>query len=362
MNIKEKIKKLPSSPGVYLMKDSLDTILYVGKSKNLRNRVGSYFINSKSRSPKVIKLAKNLKDFDYLLTDTEFEALLLECKLIKEMKPIYNRLLKNQKSYCYIKLEMNNKYPDFEICSEPIRSDGTLYFGPYKSKNTVSKALTGIKEHSKILCTNISKKSSGCPRYAMNMCIGMCTNVPSVEDYSALVEKIIKLLNGTDFSILQEMEQNMNICASNFDFECAAKYRDYIRAVRHLTNTAKVISFIDSSKNIALAELLNDHEVKFIFMRYSKLLFMGTYNLDDSGINELKSEIKCNMAIQFGNALKKTDNIGVNEIDEVQIIYSYLKSKASKCKYLPIQQQWIDTMDTLSIDRAVDALISDLLN
>ena len=99
MNLKEKIKKLPSSPGVYLMKDSLNSIIYVGKSKNLKNRVGSYFQNSKSHPPKVVKLVKNLKDFEYIITDTEFEAFMLECKLIKELQPIYNKQMKSPKSY-----------------------------------------------------------------------------------------------------------------------------------------------------------------------------------------------------------------------------------------------------------------------
>jgi len=202
----------------------------------------------------------------------------------------------------------------------------------------VEKALDGIKEHSKILCTNISRKSSGCPRYAMNLCIGMCTSVTSEEHYSALVEKVIKLLRGSDLSILDDMEQNMHSCASKFDFESAAKYRDHIRAVKHLTNTAKIISFIESNKNIALVELFNDQEFKFVLMRYNKMLFNGTYNLDDYSIDELKDELKSNLIIHFGDASGKTSNVGVDEIDEVHIIYNYLKRKEVKCKYLPIHQ------------------------
>ena len=306
LDIKEKTRKLPSSPGVYLMKDSSGTVIYVGKSKNLRNRVASYLTDSKSHSPKVVKLAKNLKDFDYVLTDTEFEALLLECKLIKEIKPIYNRLMKSPKSYCYIKIKLDEKYPDFEVCSEPDRSGGTLCFGPYTSKKTAEKALNAIKEHSKILCTNISRKSSGCPRYAMNLCIGMCTSIPTEKEYAALVEKIIRLLRGYDLSILEDMEQRMYRFASDFDFESAAKYRDYIKAVKHLTNTAKIIRFISSNKNIAFVELFNNHEVKFILMRYNKMLYNGTYNLDDYGADELKDEFKSKMMIHFADALGET--------------------------------------------------------
>lgn len=357
MEIKEKVKKLPFSPGVYLMKDSLDTIIYVGKSKNLRSRVGSYFVNSKSHSPKVIKLVKNLKDFDYILTDTEFEALLLECRLIKEIKPIYNRQMKNPKGYCYIKINMDEKYPSFEVCNEPNAFNGKLYFGPYTSKSTVEKALYGIKEHSKILCTNSSKKASGCLKYSMNLCIGMCAGEISTEYYLALVEKIIKLINGADLTILEEMGQKMNIAAENFDFEGAAKYRDYIKAAKYLISTAKIIEFIEENKNIALVESLDNKEIKFFLIRYNKLIFSERYKLNDFNIDEIKCKIKSNIIANFGSALKEVTNIGKDEIDEVHIIYNYLKSKESTCKYTSIKEQWINDIDSLSIDKAAHKLL-----
>jgi excinuclease ABC subunit C len=260
LDIKEKIKTLPTSPGVYLMKDSLNSVIFVGKSKNLRDRVGSYFVNSKSHSPKVINLVKNLKDFDFILTDTEFEALLLECKLIKEIKPVYNKQMKSPKGYCYIKINMDEKYPDIEVCSDPDNSDEKLNFGPYVNRNTVEKAVYGIKEHCKILCTNSSRRVSGCLRYSTNQCIGMCAAGPSEKYYSAIIEKIIKLLNGSNLTILEEMEKEMNTAAENFDFEGAVKYRDYTKSIKHLTNTAKIIGFAEENSNIAVAEFLNNKE------------------------------------------------------------------------------------------------------
>lgn len=338
------------------MKDSLDTIIYVGKSKNLRNRVGSYFVNSKSHSSKVIKLVKNLKDFDYILTDTEFEALLLECKLIKEIKPIYNRQMKSPKSYCYIKINMDGKYPSFEVCNELDDSNEKLYFGPYTNKNTVEKALYGIKEHSKILCTNSSKKASGCLKYSMDLCIGMCIARLSRQYYLALVERIIKLINGIDLTILEEMEQKMNIAAENFDFEGAAKYRDYIKAIKHLISTAKIIEFIEGNKNIALVEFLDNKEIKFFLIRYNKLIFSEKYKLSEFNINEIKCKIKNNIISNFEDALKEMINIGKDEIDEVHIIYNYLKSNEGVCKYIAIPEQWINDTDDLSIGKAVDKL------
>lgn len=356
LNIKEKVKKLPFSPGVYLMKDSLDTIIYVGKSKNLRSRVGSYFVNSKAHSSKVIKLVKNLKDFDYILTDTEFEALLLECKLIKEIKPIYNRQMKSPKGYCYIKINMDEKYPSIEVCNEPDASDGKLYFGPYTSKSTLGNAIYGMKEHSKILCTNSSKKASGCLKYSKDLCIGMCTGKLSSEYYLALVEGIIELINGTDLTILQEMEQKMNRASENFDFEDAAKYRDYIKAVKYLISTAKIIEFIEENKNIALLESLDNKEIKFFLIRYNKVIFSERYTLNDFNMDDIKCKIKSNIISSFANASKEEINIGKDEIDEVHIIYNYLKSKESTCKYVSIQERWINDMDSLSIDKAVHKL------
>lgn len=339
------------------MKDSLDTIIYVGKSKNLRSRVGSYFVNSKAHSSKVIKLVKNLKDFDYILTDTEFEALLLECKLIKEIKPIYNRQMKSPKGYCYIKIDMDEKYPSIEICNEPNASDGKLYFGPYTSKGTVAKAIYGMKEHSKILCTNSSKKASGCLKYSMDLCAGMCTGGISSDYYLALVERIIKLINGSDLTILEEMEQKMNIASENFDFEGAAIYRDYIKAAKHLINTTKIIEFIEDNKNIALVEPLDNKEIKLFLIRYNKLIFSERYKFNNFNIDEIKCKIKNNIIDNFGSVLKEVINIGKDEIDEVHIIYNYLKSKESTCKYISIQEQWINNMNSLDIDKAVDALL-----
>lgn len=357
MDIKNKVKKLPSSPGVYLMKDSLDTIIYVGKSKNLKSRVGSYFVNSKSHSPKVIKLVKNLKDFDFILTDTEFEALLLECRLIKEIKPRYNRQMKSPEGYCYIEIKMDERYPDIEIVSQPGSSEERLYFGPYTNKNTVEKAVNGIKEHSNILCTNSFPKASGCLKFSMNLCIGMCTANPPEAHYHALVEKVINLLSGTDSTILEEMEHKMNIAAESFDFEGAAKYRDYIKAVKHLVGTSKIINFTEANKNIALIEFLNDKEIKFFLTRYNKLLFSERYVLSNFSIDEIKHKFMSNIMMQFGNAVKSSVSVGRNEIDEVHIIYNYLKSKESLCKYITIPDKWINDKDSASVNEAVDEFV-----
>jgi len=239
LNFKEKIKNLPSSSGVYLMKDSLQSIIYVGKSKNLKSRVSSYFVNSTSHSPKVVKLVKNVKDFEYILTDTEFEAFMLECKLIKEIKPIYNKKMKSPLSYTYIKIDKD--YNNIELSRNSVKDDGNFYFGPYTSKSTVEKGLQAIEEYYKIKCSGNYKKASACLNYSLGSCIGYCFDNSAKERYKEILCEIKDILNRTNKSILKEMELNMNVYSEKFDFETAAKYRDYITVINSLINKEKVI-------------------------------------------------------------------------------------------------------------------------
>ena len=358
MDLEAKRKGLPSSPGVYLMKDSLGNIIYVGKSKNLKSRVGSYFQNSKSHSPKVVKLVKNLKDFEYILTDTEFEAFILECKLIKEIKPAYNRLMKTPMSYSYIKVTSYGKYPSMETSSECSEGDGNICFGPYTSRNTVERALQSIKEHCKILCSNNSRKTSACLNYSLGLCIGMCLDSPPIEQYFSIVDKIIALLNGTDKSILEEMESIMNQAAERFDFETAAKYRDYISAVNYLLDKINVVEFAKENKNIALLEFLDDNTVKFFLIKGNKVLFSEKYKLADFDSEELKDIFKANILFHFNNKdLKNLTEVKREDIDEAQIIYSYLESKSNNCKHVIIEEEWLRDINIIAIDTEINKLL-----
>lgn len=360
MNLKEKAKRLPSCPGVYLMKDSLGSVIYVGKSKSLKNRVGSYFQNSKSHSPKVLKLVKNIKDFEYIFTDTEFEAFILECKLIKEIKPIYNKLMKSPKSYSYIKIKIHEKYPSIEISGEFSKSDGNIYFGPYTNKNTVERGLLGIKKCCKIICNNNFKRTSSCFNYSLGLCIGMCLDSTPNEKYINILNQIINLLNGTDKRILEEMENIMNSASEKFDFENAAKYRDYISAVNYLLDKVKVVKFTKNNKNIALLENLHDDTFKFFLIKGHKILFSEKYKINDFNLEELKTILKNKILFHFNNKiLKDPIEIGREEIDESQIIYTYLKSKSNNCKHVIISEKWLNaTNNHINIHNALDKLIS----
>ncbi|WP_163192584.1 GIY-YIG nuclease family protein [Clostridium thermarum] len=332
MDLKEKIKALPSSSGVYLMKDSQGTIIYVGKSKNLKNRVSSYFQKSKNRSPKVEKLVMNLKDFEYILTDTEFEAFMLECKLIKKYKPRYNRLMKNPLAYNFIGISKSEPYPTLEIIYSPFYKNKYIYWGPYSSKGIVEKAVQGIKECCKIMCSNPTKKNSSCLNYSLGLCLGTCLDKVTSEQYREIIERIMALFNGSDHSIIEEMERIMLSASENLDFETAAKYRDYITAVNSILNKKKVIEFAEENNGIILVEKLDEEYFKLFIIKGNQILYTERYCLQTTDIQKLVKEVQKSPHNYINPALLKASiEVNIDEIDEAQIIYSYLKS--NKCQY-----------------------------
>lgn len=357
MDLKDKVKTLPSCPGVYLMKDSDGNIIYVGKSKNLKNRVGSYFLNSKAHPPKVIKMVKSLRDFDYMITDTEFEAFMLECRLIQEIKPFYNRLLKSPKAYTYVKISTGEKYPAIGISDEPDNNDGSLYFGPYTSKNTVERGLQGIKEYCRILCPGSPQKLSPCLNHSLGLCIGVCQEGTSREQYLSIIDKIIKLLNGTDKSILKAMGASMDNASERLDFEKAAKLRDYIGAVNYLVGKTKVVEYTKKNKSIVVLELLEDGSIKFFLIKGNKVLYSEKCAVA-CDFEKLKLALKNNILIHFDNTQAKVMQIGKEDIDESQIIYSYLNSKSSSCKHVIIPQSRLGESNAKSLDNAIDKLLN----
>lgn len=356
MDINHKIKALPSSPGVYLMKDSLGSIIYVGKSKNLKSRVSSYFQNLKAKPPKVVKLVKNLKDFEYILTDTEFEAFLLECSLIKSLKPVYNRQMKNPDSYVYIRINTNVNNAGIEISNEIVKDDGSTYFGPYESKSTATLGIDAIREYFKIpYCSNV-KRYSSCLNYSLGLCFGKCMDNECHEKYIDILEKIIKLLLGKDMSLITEINGKMFFYSKKFDFENAAKCRDYIKAVKYLIRKNKVVKFAKENKNIALVEFLNQHDFKFFLIKGNKILYSDKYSLKKS--DELKITLRSYVLSCFHDKTsERFQNIGKEAIDESQIIYSYLKNKSNSCRYAVIFKKWLKDSEYTKIDDVIVKLI-----
>lgn len=358
MDLKKKVKELPSYPGVYLMKDSQGDIIYVGKSKNLKKRVQSYFQNSKNHSPKVEKLVKNLKDFHYIVTDTEFEAFILECNLIKQIKPIYNKLMKSPLSYSYIKIELNELYPSIDISNDDDGKSNTLYFGPYTSKNTVETAINGIKKFTKISCSNPSKKNSTCLNYSLGLCIGICQGSTVANEYKNILNRIVALLDNTDKTLVDKMNEIMTKASEDFDFETAAEYRDYISAISYLMDKEKVKEFAEENQNIIMVENLNENTIKLFLIKGNKIIFSDKYKLLSSTNNDTTSLITSNILNYFnGEILDSSLELNRHQIDEAQIIYSYLKN--NNCKYTIIPDRWLLSENKIIIDEEIKKLLFD---
>lgn len=349
MNPKDKAKNLPTSPGVYLMKDSRGSIIYVGKSKNLRNRVSSYFLNSKNHSNKVKKLVHHLTDFDYILTDTEFEAFMLECKLIKQIQPLYNRLMKTPQSYTYIAIRMDEDLDRIGLARDS-NEKGCRYFGPFPSKNTAEKAIQGLKEFFKIDCNQHSHHNVPCLNYSLEMCNGMCFESSAREQYQRIIAKIIRLLEGNDTSILKEMNQRMLDASAQFEFEKAARLRDGLEAIRSLLQKEKVIEFAKEDQLIVMMDTVSDRVLKFFIIKRNKILFSKIAEIGHTDPNQLVVWIKSKLFASFKRS-PQLGEVGKDEIDEAQIIYSYLKN--SGCSYFLVPEEWLYTENGARLQKAI---------
>ena len=241
-DIKENLKKLPETPGVYMHKDKLGNVIYVGKAINLKRRVSSYFVNSASHSSKVRSMVKNISEFEYITCKTEMEALILECNLIKKYEPKYNVLLRDDKTYPYIKLTVNEDYPRL-MKTRLIAKDGAKYFGPYSDVTSINRALEFLNKFFKLKRCSLRSFPEGhkpCLNYHINECRGICTGKVTKEEYMKDIETIQELLNGKNRSLENELKSGMKQASEELRFEDAAVLRDQIEALGALRNIQRV--------------------------------------------------------------------------------------------------------------------------
>ena len=236
-DVTEELKKLPNSPGVYIMHDADDTIIYVGKAVNLHNRVRSYFRKIVGRGPQIDIMVKQIARFEYIVTDSELEALVLENNLIKEHSPKYNTMLKDDKTYPYIKVTMGEDYPrilfsrDMQNFTDKRKNDRSKYFGPYTSAAAVKDTIELMNKLYQIrTCNRKLPRDIGierpCLNYHIKQCLAPCQGYITKEEYRERVEQALDFLNGNYKPILQELEQKMNEASEKLDFEEAIRYRD----------------------------------------------------------------------------------------------------------------------------------------
>ena len=287
--IQEKLKLLPTNPGVYLMKNEQAKIIYVGKAINLKNRVKSYFQSSKNHSPKVKSMVEKISDFEYIITANEIEALILECNLIKKYRPKYNISLRDDKTYPYIKVTLNEDYPTVSI-TRKILKDGAKYFGPYTSAGAVHEVLNLLKKLFQIRSCRQMNTKRPCLEFHIKRCLAPCTGRVAKSEYREMIKSLCLFLEGRNEVVLKELTNRMQIAAENFQFELAAKLRDQVLAIEKISAKQNIIIGSSDQDIIGLARKADEACIQIFFIRSGKMigrdhfLLNGTEDETDSAL------------------------------------------------------------------------------
>ena len=275
--LEEELKKLPAQPGVYIMHDARDEIIYIGKAISLKNRVRQYFQGSRNKSAKIEQMVSRIIRFEYIITDSELEALVLECNLIKEHRPRYNTMLKDDKSYPYIKVTVWEDFPRV-LFSRDMKKDKSKYFGPYTSAGAVKDTLDLIHKLYKIrTCSRSLPKDIGkerpCLNYHIKQCDAPCQGYIGKEGYAEHIGEVMEFLNGRYDKILKNLEQQMMLASEELDFEKAIEYRELLGSVKKVAQKQKITSSSQQDRDIiALAKDETDAVVQVFFVREGKLI------------------------------------------------------------------------------------------
>lgn len=330
-DIEAELKKLPHRPGVYIMHDKDDNIIYVGKAISLKNRVTQYF--RKSRKTKRIQNMVSLVDhFEYIVVDNEAEALILECNLIKKNKPKFNVLLKDDKTYPYIKINIKDDFPNVYI-TRKILNDGAKYFGPYANAGAAKEMVDFIKEKFKIRqCKTFKYKDRPCLNYHIKKCFGPCMGYISKEEYRKQISDIMALLEGKTDKVVKELEEQMQEASNKMEFEKAAYIRDKIVAIRRIAEKQKVSNITENDIDvIGLAR--NDFEVciEIFFVRKTKMIGREHFffqNLEDETDKQILSEFVKQYYI--GKEILPNKIMIKEEIEEKELIEDWLSKEAGR--------------------------------
>ncbi|MBQ7066814.1 MAG: excinuclease ABC subunit UvrC [Lachnospiraceae bacterium] len=332
-DIQEELKKLPGSPGVYIMHDNKDAIIYVGKAINLRNRVRSYFRESTNKTVKIQKMVSLISYFEYIVTDSELEALVLENNLIKEHRPKYNTMLKDDKTYPYIKVTMGEEFPRI-LFSRYMKKDKSKYYGPYTSAASVKDTIDLMNKlyHLRTCSRNLPRdvgKDRACLNYHMHQCDAPCIGAISKEQYREQVQKALEFLNGNYKEILKELEEKMVKASEELDFEQAAQYRDLLNSVKAVAQKQKITESTGEDKDvIALAKDDRDAVVQVFFIRDGKLIGREHFYMTNVSENT-DGEIIDSFLKQFYAGtpyLPKTIMLS-DQIEEAELIEEWLSGR-----------------------------------
>ncbi|EQB86503.1 excinuclease ABC subunit C [Clostridium punense] len=326
------LKNLPDNPGVYLMRNSLGEVIYVGKAKNLKNRVRQYFQSSKNHSEKVKAMVKNISEFEYIVTDSEIEALILECNLIKKYSPRYNILLKDDKYFPFIKITVNEEFPRV-IVTRNHGKDGARYFGPYTDANAVYTVYDLIKKIFPLrTCRRVIKeegpRTRPCLNYHINLCKAPCYGLISREEYGKIVNDIIDLLTGKDKEITDKLKKEMEEASENLDFEKAASLRDKLLAIEKINEKQKIISGnFENEDFIAIAQDEKDSCIQIFFLRDGKMVGREDFILDDTGSENPENVVSDFIKSFYGGTAFVPKHIYVTHCEDVEILEQWLTMK-----------------------------------
>ncbi len=332
-DIKEELKKLPESPGVYIMHNAADEIIYVGKAVVLKNRVRQYFQNSKKHSPKIQKMVSQVEYFEYIITDSEIEALVLECNLIKEHRPKYNTMLKDDKTYPYIRVTLDEDYPRIML-SRKIKRDKSKYFGPYISGLAVKDAielmqkLYHIRTCHRVLPRDIGKERP-CLYYHIEQCKAPCQGLISKEEYKKEVDKMISFLQGNHKEVEEVLTEKMMEASKKMEFEQAMQYRDLIRSIKQLEEKQKLNQNDKEEQDIiAVAMARREAVVSVFFIRDGKLLGRDHFHM--TGIEEkTEAEVMLSFVKQFysGTPYIPKEVLLEYDLEEKELLEEWLSMK-----------------------------------
>lgn len=344
-DIEQELKKLPDKPGVYIMHDAADEIIYVGKAVNLKNRVRQYFRPSHDEGPKKAKMVTQIRRFEYIITDSELEALVLECNLIKEHRPKYNTMLRDDKTYPYIKVTLGEDFPRV-LFSRLIRKDKSKYFGPYTSAGAVKDTIELIQKMYQIrTCSRNLPKDIGkdrpCLNYHIKKCNAPCQGYISKEEYRKSIDMVLSFLNGNYQPVLKNLEIRMMQASDQMEFERAIEYRELLNSVKQIAQKQKITSFDGEDKDIiALANDERDAVVQVFFIRGGKLIgrehFYVRVAAEDSEGQVLTTFVK-----QFysGTPFLPKEIMLSAEIEDIPVIEEWLSAKRGARVYIRVPQK-----------------------
>ena len=330
-NIEEQLKMLPDKPGVYIMHDVDDKIIYVGKAVNLKRRVKSYFRKT-DKTERIKRMVSLIDHFEYIVVDNEAEALILECNLIKKNRPKFNVLLKDDKTYPYIKIDIKSDYPNVTI-TRKIINDGSKYFGPYANPGAAKEMLDFIKQKYKIRqCKNFRSETRACLNYHINRCLGPCIGYVSKEDYRKQIDEIIDILDGKVDKVLKELEKQMIEESSKMNFEQAAYIRDRMLAIQRVNEKQKVSNITENNIDvIGIAKSEIEVCVEIFFVRGSKMVGREHYFFQDIREMEDKEIISGFIKQYYIDSQNLPNKIMIREeLEDQQAIEQWLSKEAGR--------------------------------